>query len=101
MEVLAKLHNDKKLTHSTRRIVEDYLDEAWAWLHADPATHPLLNDSVTGPDTYTELKKFAERVGSRWHEHYDRFCKQIADASHSSVSIAAKEAATSEPRQNI
>lgn len=89
MEVLAKLHNDKKLTPSTCRIVEDYLDEAWAWLHADPSVHPFINDAVTSPDTYNELTKFAGRAGSRWEEHFERFRRQIAHESQAPITEGA------------
>ena len=65
MEVLAGLHNADKLTPSTRKITEDFLDEAWAHMNVDPGTQALMVSTVTGPDTYAELLRFSHRRGSR------------------------------------
>lgn len=60
MEGLALLFNDRKVAPSTRKIVEHFLEEAWAWLRADPAMSALATSSLTGADTYAELRRFAE-----------------------------------------
>ena len=65
MEALARLHNDNKLTDSTRKLIEDFLDEAWAHLNVEPATRSLIAESITGPETYKELVTFSKRHGSR------------------------------------
>jgi len=65
MEALARLINDGNMTPSTQKITEDFLVEAWAYLHVDPALQALITQSVTGPDTYRELLKFAKKRSSR------------------------------------
>jgi hypothetical protein len=61
MEALASLVNDKRVPATTLKIVENYLKEAWAWLRGDEKLTELMMASVTGSDTYIELRKFAER----------------------------------------
>ena len=65
MEALALLVNDRKVPPATRRIADDFLEQAWAWLRADDSMRRLVESSVTGTDTYVELVKFAESRSQR------------------------------------
>ena len=77
MEALAGLHNDGKLTASTKKITEEFLDEVWAQLSASPATMALVANTITSPTTFIELSRFAKRPGSRVPEYITRQKKQM------------------------
>jgi hypothetical protein len=77
MEALALLLNDDKVTPSTRKIVEHFLEEAWAYLHADPSTQHLIISSVTGVETFAELEAFARRRSSSIERLTTAFREQI------------------------
>jgi|SRR5580698_4727944 hypothetical protein len=63
MEALALLENDNRIAPSTRRFTEHFLVESYAFMRSQMALRPLLEKSVTGEETFSELEKFAER---RW-----------------------------------
>jgi hypothetical protein len=60
MEALALLINDQKVPPSTLRTIDSFLEEAWAHLQADSQMIKLMEDSLTGENTYVELRKFAK-----------------------------------------
>jgi hypothetical protein len=96
MEALAGLHNDLKLTASTRKITEDFLDEAWAYLSADPATQALVANTVTAPSTYAELMKFSRRRGSKSAALTAAYRIQMADrGSRPSAPLSSAESTDS------
>jgi hypothetical protein len=61
LETLALLANRGKIAPSTRLFTEQYLEEVWAWLKVSPDMATLVESSVTGPETFAELQKFAKR----------------------------------------
>jgi hypothetical protein len=61
LEALAMLVNKGKIAPSTRLYTEHYLEEVWAWLNASPDMATLIGSSVTGPETFADLQKFAKR----------------------------------------
>ena len=61
MEALAALVNDNKVPTTTLKFVRDYLTQAWAWLRGDEQMAALMQKSITGPDTFAELLKFAKK----------------------------------------
>ncbi|HUN42792.1 MAG TPA: hypothetical protein VMU81_21070 [Acetobacteraceae bacterium] len=61
LEALAMLHNDGKIAPSTKRITRKFLDECLAWIRSDEGMKQLMADSVTGDETYMELKAFEQR----------------------------------------
>lgn len=61
LETLALLFNSRKIAASTRRFTEKFLDEALAWIRIEQQMTQLMRESMTGEDTYHELKKFERR----------------------------------------
>jgi hypothetical protein len=61
LEALALLYNDGKIAASTKKFTGKFLAEALAWIRIDHGMATLMRQSMTGDDTYLELKKFEER----------------------------------------
>jgi hypothetical protein len=74
MEALALLENGNRITPSTRKFTGHFLEEAWAYIRSEPSLRPLLENSITGDETFLELSKFAERRAGkieRLTKHYE------------------------------
>lgn len=74
LEALALLHNDGRIAASTRRFTGKFLEQAIGWINIDPHMRTLMRDSMTGEDTYGELKRFEKRrmVQIRDHSRFYR-----------------------------
>ncbi|GAA0551874.1 hypothetical protein FHS83_001421 [Rhizomicrobium palustre] len=59
LEALAVGVNDKLIQAATRKMVEPFLAECYAYLKTQPSLSELLKNSVTGEGTFCELYKFA------------------------------------------
>ncbi len=58
LESVALLINRKKITKVSEEYSREFLCEAIAWIEADVSMHNLIEDAVTGPNTFEELKRF-------------------------------------------
>lgn len=65
LEGLALLINDDKIAPSTLRLVEKFLEEAWAAVRSDAGWRKLVEKSITGDETFAELLKFVARNKAR------------------------------------
>jgi hypothetical protein len=61
LEALALLYNDGRIAASTKKFTGKFLDQVLAWINIDDGMATLMRQSMTGDDTYRELKKFEER----------------------------------------
>ncbi len=61
LEALALLYNDGRIAASTKKFTGKFLDEAVGWINIDHGMATLMRQSMTGDDTYCELKKFEAR----------------------------------------
>jgi hypothetical protein len=61
LEALALLYNDGRIAPSTKKFTETFLDEVLAWINIDNGMATLMRQSMTGDETYRELKKFEKR----------------------------------------
>jgi hypothetical protein len=61
LEALALLYNDGRIAASTKRFTGKFLDEALAWINIDHGMATLMRKSITGDETYHELKNFEKR----------------------------------------
>jgi len=61
LEALALLCNENKIAPSTKKITCKFLDESLAWIRIDARMKELMDEKVTGEDTYAELKEFENR----------------------------------------
>jgi hypothetical protein len=61
LEALALLYNDGKIAASTKKFTGKFLDQVVAWIRVDESMKRLMDSSMTGDDTYGELKKFENR----------------------------------------
>ena len=59
MEALALLVNRGRIARSAAEYTGHFLEEAWASLKANDDVLPLVEKSISGADTYSELLKFA------------------------------------------
>ena len=58
MEALALLINDRRMAPSSRKYAGHFLKEAIAWMSVDPDMRTLLERSITGAETFSELIAF-------------------------------------------
>jgi hypothetical protein len=61
LEALALLYNDGRIATSTKKFTGKFLDEVVAWINIDPGMAILMRQSMTGEETFHELKKFEKR----------------------------------------
>jgi hypothetical protein len=52
---------DGRIAPSTKKFTETFLDEVLAWINIDNGMATLMRQSMTGDETYRELKKFEKR----------------------------------------
>jgi hypothetical protein len=60
IEVLASLVNHGDIPPTTRRNVEPYLEQTWAFLTGDPHMDQIRHEAITDDTTFGEIMKFAE-----------------------------------------
>lgn len=88
MEALALLENDDKIASSTRKITRHFLSETYTYLRSQPHLVAFLDASITGDETFAELRKFAERHTGRKsgmvsdEKQYDFITKRINDQAN-------------------
>jgi hypothetical protein len=61
LEALALLYNDGRIAASTKKFAGKFLDEVLGWISIDNGMAALMRKSMTGDETYRELKKFEKR----------------------------------------
>src|SRR5579863_10157609 len=61
LEALSLLYNDGRIAASTKKFTGKFLEEAVGWINIDHGMATLMRQSMTGKDTYQELKKFERR----------------------------------------
>lgn len=75
MEALALLENGNRIPPSTRKFTTHFLIEAWAFLRSEPAMKALMENSITGAETFVELLRFADRhsgIIAHLTKHYEQ-----------------------------
>jgi hypothetical protein len=58
LETLAMLYTKKRITKAAREYTRKYLVEALAWIDVDDNMRVLIDQSLTGPDTFADLGRF-------------------------------------------
>ena len=61
LEALALLYNDGRIAASTQTFTGKFLDEVLGWINIDIGMATVMQRSMTGDETYQELKKFEKR----------------------------------------
>ena len=61
LEALALLYNDGRIAASTKKFTGKFLDEVLGWISIDNGMATLMRKSMTGDETYRELKRFEKR----------------------------------------
>ena len=60
LEALALLFNDDKIAASTRKFTGKFLAEGIGWIAVSENLAALMRESMTGDETYKELRRFRE-----------------------------------------
>ena len=60
MEALALLINEKRIASTTKKFTEQFLIESYAFMRTQPSMRALLEASVTGDMTFSQMLRFAQ-----------------------------------------